>query len=71
MTVLELIEKLRKCEPDAIAMVQGYEAGYSDIASINEIKVTLNVNKEHWNGSHEQLDDSKISAVIFIREVKL
>jgi hypothetical protein len=64
MTVKELIDILIICDPDAMVVAKGYEGGYSDIGSIYNIQLELNVNKEIWDyGDHEQKDNG-VDAVL-------
>jgi hypothetical protein len=67
MTVKELVEALGTFPQDTLVMVQGYEGGFSDVGSILFRKMQLNVNKEEWDGPHEQADDGDASAVLLIR----
>lgn len=70
MTVAELIEKLNKFNKDTIVSVQGYEDGYTDKISVNEIEVTLNANTEWYYGEHSADDPSegvKATRVVIFR----
>lgn len=68
MTVIELIEKLKKCPGNALVLVQGYEGGFSDIATLKETQVELNYYKEDWNGPHEETTNSNTSAILILRD---
>lgn len=68
MTVTELIEKLKKYPSDTLVLVQGYEGGFSDIATLKETQVELNYYKEDWNGPHEETSNSNSSAILILRD---
>ena len=60
MTVKELIKILEQIEDQEIrVMVKGYERGVDDIENIIPaiVNVALNVNKEWWNGTHEEVSE--------------
>ena len=57
MTVEELIDMLRACDPKAPVVVHGYLGGFDDIDRLNRVSVALNVyTTETWRGSHESLE---------------
>ena len=55
MTIAELQELLAQHPPDLTVMVDGYEAGYDDLAAdqIALRQVQLNVNSEWYYGQHD------------------
>lgn len=53
MTVQEMIEHLKKYDPNTIVSVDGYEGGVTDGFVFNEIDVFTNVNKKWYWGEHE------------------
>lgn len=55
MTVAELQKLLAQHPPDLPVMVDGYEAGYDDLAAdqIARRQVQLNVNGEWYYGQHD------------------
>ncbi len=67
MNVGELVEALKKYPQDARILVQGYEGGFSDIV-IKKTLVKLDVNKEDWNGPHDDVNGADTPAVVLIRE---
>lgn len=54
MRVSDLISKLLKFDPNMMVVIPGYEGGVTEVNGLKEIKVQLNVNKEWWNGEHEE-----------------
>jgi len=55
-TVRELIEALQGMNPDAIALVDGYEGGLKPITLIEAKPVALDVNKgSSYYGPHEEV----------------
>jgi len=67
MTVSELIEKLKTYSSDTLVLVDGYEGGYSEISSVKEIKVKLNVNSESYNGPHDDTSDADTDVIVIRR----
>ena len=58
MTVRELIKILQQIQDQEVrVMVKGYERGVDDIENIipEIVNVALNVNKQWWNGTHEEV----------------
>jgi hypothetical protein len=53
MKAHELIEKLKTLDPNANIMVLGYEGGYNDVKTLEEIEVVLNHHEEWYYGKHE------------------
>lgn len=44
MNVRQLIEELKKLDPDKMIVRSGYEGGYAEITGAGEIQLKLNVN---------------------------
>ena len=56
MTVTQLIEALKNYPPDLPVVVSGYEGGYNDVDSFENVKIVLGYNDEWYYGSHESVD---------------
>ncbi len=67
MTIKELKSMLEKYPEDALALVQGYEGGFSDIGQIKPTKVKLNYYKEEWYGPHEDVEGATQVAILLMR----
>lgn len=63
MKVKELIEELRKHDPEKIVVTNGYEGGYDEINAVAEIRLKLNANTAWYYGNHEQDDDGECNAI--------
>lgn len=63
MTVKQLIEKLKQFDPEAMAVVAGYEGGYNEILDARDIVLNLDVNKEWYYGKHECDDSGEYHAI--------
>lgn len=63
MTVKQLIEKLQGFDPEAMAVVAGYEGGYNEISDAGDIVLKLNVNKEWYYGKHKCDDHGECRAI--------
>ena len=63
MKVKELIEELKKLDPELMVVVDGYEGGVSELNTCGETTVKLDVNSEWWYGKHEECDPSYDDAV--------
>lgn len=57
MTVAQLIESLKNYPPDLPVVVSGYEGGYNDVDSFENIKIVRDFNKEWYYGKHEDVAD--------------
>jgi len=56
MTVQELIDILKKLDPDAPLVVHGFFGGFDDLEFANPISLAPNVYQhESWRGKHESL----------------
>lgn len=59
MTIVELIEHLKKHDPNTRVFTKGYEGGLEDAKLPDfEVKVCLNVNKDWYYGPHEMHKDT-------------
>lgn len=56
MNVKELIEKLKECDQDKRVILSGYEGGYCDITSLEDMTIVLNRNSEWYYGKHDKPD---------------
>ena len=57
MTVKELIEQLQTLDPDMRVFTDGYEDGYDDVVSVNNIRdIALSYNDEWYYGTHMDAD---------------
>ncbi len=57
MKVKELIEVLSKHDPEAMAVVRGYEGGVNEVNHASACQVKLNVNSDWYYGKHEVFDE--------------
>lgn len=55
-TVGELIDRLKKFDPDTKVMVNGYEGGYDTVTHLEVKKVVLNYYDEWYYGKHEDAE---------------
>jgi DNA-binding NarL/FixJ family response regulator len=51
ITVAELIEKLKQHNPDARIIISAEDAGYNDIASVVDLKVTQSNYRSRYKGT--------------------
>lgn len=65
MNVRELIEELKKLNPNLMVVVDGYEGGVSELKTVGETTIRLNANDETdwWYGRHEECDPNHDDAV--------
>lgn len=54
MTVKELIEELKKYPPETRVVVDGYEGGYDDVASLKNASLVLDAYVVDWYGPHAE-----------------
>ena len=60
MKVYDLIRVLSKLNPEARVVIEGWEGvGYNDILSLEEKKIMLDVNKNWWDGRHEEAEEEE------------
>lgn len=64
MDVKELIQVLQNKNQELRIVVDGYEGGYCDISSIDEISLKLNTNKKWYYGPHDQDKNGETALVI-------
>ncbi len=63
MKVSELIELLRQQDPEALVVVDGYEAGLDDDVSVVARMIALNAHKDKWYlGRHDTATDKTPAA---------
>ena len=68
MTVKELIEELQRFPSDMRVIRNGYEGGYSDVRSISELDIVLDVNIGcRYLGNHDEADQEKDETAVLIR----
>ncbi len=71
MTIQELIDKLKTFPPETLVVVKGYEDGYNDISSFEEVALQLNAHEEWYYGQHDiTKDSSAVRAIALLGENK-
>ena len=70
MKVSELIDILKKKNPNTRIVVQGYEDGFCDVSGIKEIGLKLNVNSESFYGPHEEVERGEDEKALFITRIE-
>lgn len=68
MTVKELKEILRSFPDGLQVLVDGYEGGFSEVSSVNTLKVKLNVHTESYYGPHDAVKDADTDVIVIRRE---
>jgi hypothetical protein len=63
MNVQQLIDMLNEYPKDSMVVVNGYEGGVSEVGSMSECRLRLNVNTAWYYGCHEMKDDGDTPAV--------
>ena len=61
MTASELIRKLNDLPPETKIIVRGYENGYNDIIMLMNRKITINIERNWWDG--EYIDSKETPAI--------
>jgi hypothetical protein len=56
MNVNQLIKRLQMYPPDLRVVVSGYEGGYNDVGTFENLKIVLDYNKSWYYGKHEDVD---------------
>jgi hypothetical protein len=58
MKIKELIEILSKKNPDMRVVVSGYESGYDELDSIQEVEITANPDADikTWEGDFDEVN---------------
>ena len=64
MNVDQLIKRLQMYPPDLRVVVRGYEGGYNDVDTFENIKIVLDYHSEWYYGKHEDASN------IYNEEVK-
>lgn len=59
MKVKELIETLQRYDPEEMVVIDGYEGGFKEVETVEQINLKLNVNEEWYYGKHEEVADGK------------
>ena len=62
MTVGELIGVLSELDKDTVVLVDGYEDGYDDISSIDDVKVFEKNTYASWEGKYGDIRYSRNNA---------
>lgn len=60
MTVQELIDRLKLFDPKLRIVTNGYEGGYTEIDTLDKLRIALDVNTEWYYGKHELADDYSV-----------
>ncbi|RVC71325.1 hypothetical protein EN759_00480 [Mesorhizobium sp. M00.F.Ca.ET.038.03.1.1] len=64
MTVKELIEALSRCDPNARAVIDGFEGfGYDDVKQIEPVSLQFGVHIDCHHGEHEIIHGGQANAV--------
>ncbi len=59
MNVAELIDILKRQDPEALVVVDGYEAGLDDEIRVTAQGIELNAHAdEYWNGRHKLANEN-------------
>jgi hypothetical protein len=56
MNVNQLIKRLQMYPPDLRVVVSGYEGGYNDVGTFENLKIVLDYNKSWYYGKHEDVE---------------
>lgn len=72
MTVAQLIEALKNYPQDLPVVVSGYEGGYNDVDTFENINIVLDYHIEWYYGKHEDVEsiykeDTKKNEVAALR----
>jgi hypothetical protein len=65
-TVKDLIEYLQTLEQDRLVLTNGYEGGYNNIDTAQEINVLLNVNTIWYYGPHDEAEDDEAGVKAYV-----
>lgn len=66
MTVEQLIEELKKHDPQKLVVVSGYEGGRESDFRVTQTKLRMNANTESYYGPHEPDDEHGETNAIWI-----
>ena len=61
MTASELIRKLNDLPPEIKIVIRGYESGYNDIIMLKNRNITINKERNWWDG--EYIDHKETDAI--------
>jgi hypothetical protein len=69
MKVKELIEELEKKDPESIVVVNGYEAGFTELKTVKNILVKSDPHHKSWEGEYDNypVEECNISAILLPR----
>ena len=56
MNVDQLIKRLQMYPPDLRVVVRGYEGGYNDVDTFENLKLVLNYHSAWYYGKHEDVE---------------
>lgn len=56
MNVNQLIKRLQMYPPDLRVVVRGYEGGYNDVDTFENLKIVLDYNSAWYYGKHEDVE---------------
>ena len=56
MNVNQLIKRLQMYPPDLRVVVRGYEGGYNDVDTFENLKLVLDYHSAWYYGKHEDVD---------------
>ena len=56
MNVNQLIKRLQMYPPDLRVVVRGYEGGYNDVDTFENLKIVLDYHSAWYYGKHEDVD---------------
>ncbi len=56
MNVDQLIKRLQMYPPDLRVVVRGYEGGYNDVDTFENLKIVLDYHSAWYYGKHEDVD---------------
>lgn len=68
MKIRELIEELKKEDPEKMVVIEGYEGGFTPPRVIRPIKLRLNVHSDWYYGPHEEDDHGECDALLLQRD---
>lgn len=68
MTIAELIEQLKRYDPNWLVVVAGYHHGYNHVSKINAIALQLNTNQTWDSGAHSlaNLNNREATPALFL-----
>ena len=56
MNVNQLIKRLQMYPPDLRVVVSGYEGGYNDVDTFENLKIVIDYHEEWYYGKHEDAE---------------